>query len=137
MLTAAITPRLTVMAKMNNTIHIINLLAFVANVKLAHWQAPTLNGNLHRIYGELCEAIEEKVDYFSEVLLGKLGTRDIDVSAVMLNNHISVNELIGAGLDTVDEAIAEFEKNEGNEDLLNILADIKAAINHAKYHAQI
>ena len=122
---------------MNETIHIINLLAFVTNVKLAHWQAPTLNGNLHRIYGKLYEAIEEKVDYFSEVLLGKLGTRDVEVSAVMLNDHMDAKELIEAGLDTVNDAIAEFEKNEGNEDLLNILADIKAAINHAKYHAQI
>lgn len=122
---------------MNETIHIINLLAFVANVKLAHWQAPTLNGNLHRIYGELYEAIEDKVDHFAEVLLGKLGTRDIEVSAVMLNDHISAKELIQEGMSVVDDAIARFEEKDGNEDLLNILADIKAAINHAKYHAQI
>jgi DNA-binding ferritin-like protein len=122
---------------MNQTIHIINLLAFQANVRLAHWQSPTLSGNLHRIWGKLYAAIDDKIDYFAEVLLGKLGTREIDVSAVMLNDHIDVKELIDEGISVVEDAIYEFSKDEGNEDLINILAEIKAAINHAKYHAQL
>ena len=110
---------------------IAELLAFKTNVQLAHWQADSRT-NDHATLGKLYEQLDEQVDLYTETVLGKAGTREIEASNIVLTAKADYSELLKAGLDTVAAACAEFKQGE-DDDVRNILADITGAINHAKY----
>lgn len=98
------------------------LVRFATAVKRAHWAADTA-GTAHEALGELYEAVEGLTDKFVEVGRGKDGApaEPQDYAALADEGAAAVEEM-RAGLDP-----------ERDQDLLNVLADVDAAVNKARY----
>ena len=110
--------------------HIIALVAFNTSVQLAHWQASSKT-NEHRALGDLYGRMVELTDDFAELVLGKNGNRDLPTV-----KSIPLAGLVSLGIQTVLTARSEIT-DARDEDLANILADMSAALNKAKYLLEI
>ena len=105
---------------------ICSLVSYNASLLLAHWQADTVT-NEHKTLGDLYDDMVYLVDDFAEVVMGKYGLVDsCDGKITTLDNPTA------AGLEVVKEAQGEFTVGE-DDDVLNILADMSAALNKAAY----
>ncbi len=107
------------------------LVAYNANVRLAHWQADSV-GNAHRTLGDLYGALDGLTDDLAELVLGKAGTRALPGATLELVSGYDTGRLIGDGLGTVAELREAMEPGV-DDDALNVLADMSAALNKAKY----
>tara|TARA_R110000868_G_scaffold245626_7_gene502218 strand:+ start:3959 stop:4321 length:363 start_codon:yes stop_codon:yes gene_type:complete len=120
---------------MKNTTHITRLLALTANVKLAHWQADSTT-NDHKTLGKLYDKLDELVDAYAEITLGKNGSREITISNIILTPNANHRDILNIGLEVVANACHELTAGE-DDDLNNILADITGEINRTKYLLQV
>ena len=107
------------------------LLAFNANLRLAHWQADSTT-NDHRTLGDLYEAWDGLTDTLVEMVLGKEGTRAVPGAEMKLEADFSLKTLLTTGEELIGEVRDQFEPGE-DDDALNVLADMSAALNKAKY----
>ncbi len=114
-----------------NTIRFIELLGWLDNVKVAHWQADTVT-NTHRALGDLYDAAAGLVDDLAELAMGKSGSREFVSQQVLVIPNVGLAELLAEGLEIVAECRTECAAGV-DDDLLNNLADISATINKAKY----
>ena len=114
---------------------ILQLVAFQTNLLLAHWQADTLT-NAHKALGDLYAEVSEKIDELSEVSMGKDNDREFPEETFQIAPDLALPELFYFGLGAV-AAFRETCTPGEDDDLLNIAADISAAINHAKYFLRI
>lgn len=114
--------------------NILTLVALTASLRVAHWQART-DVNDHRAIGDLYEAMDSLTDRFAETAIGRLGDRRFESVTADLNAHTPA-ELIALGLQTAGSLIAEAAQDDA-QDLLNIAADMQAALNRAKYFLTI
>jgi hypothetical protein len=114
---------------------ILHLLAFKTNVQLAHWQADTLS-NAHKTLGDLYDAVDEALDAFTETAIGKTNDREFPEDTCQIAPGIPYSELLAFGLGTVASLRSTCTPGE-DDDLLNMAAEISAAINHAKYFLRI
>lgn len=110
---------------------IIDLVAFNVNVQLAHWRANTVT-NEHRTLGDLYDATSELTDTLAELIFGKAGSVDLPPRKIEALGKVAPAELLKTGLQTVASLRAELKAG-ADDDALNVLADISAAINRAKY----
>lgn len=118
---------------------IVDLLAFMANLRLAHWVAPTRT-NEHRALGDLYETLDGLVDEFAEVCLGKSGERtfpagDGEDDCGYSIGPMAPESVLESGLETIS-AIREGLTVGPDDDLLNLVADMSAAINRTRYLLQ-
>lgn len=100
-----------------------------ANLQLAHWAADTVT-NAHKALGELYSSISELVDDFAEAYAGKTGslpTRNQECEVCLVATD---EELFDTGMSVIEECR---EKVGGDDDLLNILADMEGAYSKARY----
>lgn len=104
------------------------LVAYNGGLQIAHWMADTVT-NEHKALGELYDSMIALTDDFAEVYMGKYG-----VMAFVPN--IKIEDLgkspCAKGCDLVYQICENFDEEE-DSDLLNILADMKIALNKAKY----
>lgn len=107
------------------------LVAYTGNVRLAHWQADSVN-NAHAALGGLYEAMEGLTDTLAEMVLGKAGSRELPGAKLDLVAGFDHAELVAGGLELVGEIRGEMEGGK-DDDALNVLADMSAALNKAKY----
>ena len=110
-------------------------LSLLANIRLAHWQADSRT-NEHKALGDLYESVDGSVDEMVEILLGKNGSRDVDAKGLTLFANADLAQLLEAGMEIVEHIRTELETGT-DDDMLNILADISAALNKAKYLLQL
>ena len=103
-----------------------SLLALLSNVRVAHWNASTTT-NEHRALGELYEALDSTVDTFVELYMGKR-----KIAACGDAPASPVPEMLEGGCSAVSELRKALTVGE-DDDLLNALADIEAALSKAKY----
>lgn len=113
-----------------NATNIISLLAFNANLQLAHWQADTLT-SAHETLGKLYLELGELTDSLAEVYFAKSGNTNFEPAEINLVPNATHADLIATGLKIVGEI--ESSLVEADTDLANIAADIRIAINRAKY----
>lgn len=103
------------------------LVAYNGSLQIAHWRANTIN-NEHKALGDLYETMTDLTDEFAEVYMGKYGVIEFPSKAIIRDIEKSP---IAEGLKIIKEAESYFNKND--DDLLNIIADMKIALNKAKY----
>jgi hypothetical protein len=110
---------------------IVEILFSLANLRIAHWQASTKT-NEHRALGDLYEALDGLVDDFTEVLMGFEGSRDMPSTSAKISGGNGYEAIVDS-LKTATETLCTASKSAGADDLANIAADMKQAVNKAKY----
>lgn len=105
---------------------ICSLVAYNASLLLAHWRADTVT-NEHKALGDLYEKMSDLVDDFAEVTMGKYGLVDTCSGKIT-----TLKNPAAEGLEIVEEAQGEFTVGQ-DDDVLNILADMSAALNKTAY----
>ncbi len=118
-----------------NRLQSIQLLGLVANVHVAHWQA-SRKTNEHAALGELYEAILPMVDALTELAIARDGDAEFPAVNIAITNRAAYPELLAGGLALVAEIRATCTAGV-DDDLLNILADIAAAIRLAGYKLEV
>jgi len=105
-------------------------LGFVSSLRVAHWNANT-STNEHKALGELYGSMDDLIDDYAEISLGKSGQK---VSASEFNSYPTGDNgaLIQAGSDIVAGERSRLKQG-NDDDLLNILADMDTALNKARY----
>lgn len=114
-----------------NRIQSIQLLGFRDNVHVAHWQAPRKT-NEHATLGELYDAILGKIDELTELAISKDGDLEFPSVNIGIVNRAEYGELLASGLALLDDIRATFTPGK-DDDSMNILADISAAIRRTGY----
>jgi hypothetical protein len=109
---------------------LIELLAFHANALLAHWVAPTRT-NEHAALGELYEGLTPLIDELAEITMGKDGDRRFPTDAYTLA-PMAHEDLLAAGIETLSAIHASLVIGR-DDDSLNLVADMSALINRARY----
>ena len=109
---------------------ITDLMAFNANLQLAHWQADTRT-NVHKTLGDLYGTMQELTDTFAEVVLGIDRNVTFEKATILLTPNVTLGELISTGRGLVGAIYKEIPLNQ--PDVQNIVADMLAAINRAAY----
>jgi hypothetical protein len=112
--------------------HITELVALLANIQISHWQASSRD-NTHETLGNLYSDFSKLVDKFSEVALGKSGSREIPGAGPFeLKTNFPPLELLNEGFETLEEIRKTLEIGP-DDDLLSIVAEMSEALNYAKY----
>lgn len=114
-----------------NLSHVITLQSLAVNVQLAHWQADTLT-SAHETLGGLYASLTSLTDSLAEVAMGKAGAREFPAETIAVTPNAGYADLIASGLSALADIRAEL-KTPDDDDLLNIVADLSAALNKAKY----
>lgn len=101
--------------------------------RFLHWQ--TFGDAKHRTYGEIYEGLDDLIDKFTEVMMGKYGRPKFepefaimfqDISALSIQNFIDgITEFLVSMSDQLD---ARYDS-----DLLNLRDEMLALINKSKY----
>lgn len=118
--------------------NILNLMQFNANLQVAHWQAPTKT-NEHSALGELYEKMIDLTDEFVETYFGTVGSRELETGEdgemeIEIVQNMEPLLVIQGGLSVIDELKSAL--SEDSDDLLNILADMRGALNKTLYKLQ-
>lgn len=107
---------------------IAHLVSYNGSLQMAHWLADTVT-NEHKALGDLYESMVDLVDSFAEVYMGKHGV-------VSFPDDTEIEDITDApaskGLEVVDRLQSYFQEGV-DSDLLNILADMQAAMHKAQY----
>ena len=112
-------------------LHSIQLLGVRDNVHIAHWQA-SRKTNEHATLGELYEAILPLIDELTELAIARDGILDFPDTEISIVNRLAEPDFLTAGLALLAE-IRDTFKPGNDDDALNIIADIAAAIRRAGY----
>ena len=113
----------------------IQLLGFRDNVHVAHWQAPRKT-NEHATLGELYDAILEQIDKLTELAIARDGDLEFPAVNIGIVNRAPYAELLGSGLALLAEIRSTFAAG-NDDDALNVIADIAAAIRRAGYKLEV
>lgn len=103
-------------------------------VKLYHWQ--TFEYSRHKATDKLVEKLDESIDKFTEVFMGKYGRPHFTAKNGTLKLHdITDKKAINTLNDCVNYLIKDLPKKlkKTDTDLLNIRDEILADINQARY----
>jgi hypothetical protein len=102
------------------------LVAYNGSLLMAHWAADTVT-NEHKALGDLYDSMVELTDSFAEVYMGKCGVVEpTEQTITVLSNPTE------EGLSLVEDLLSNFTEGE-DDDLINILADMQAALHKAQY----
>lgn len=113
----------------------IQLLGFRDNLHVAHWQAPRKT-NEHATLGELYEAILGGIDELTELAISKDGELSFPEATIGIINRATQPDLLIGGMTLLAEIRATLTAGV-DDDSLNILADISAAIRRAAYKLEV
>ncbi len=114
---------------------ILKLLLLNASVRVAHWRASTKT-NEHAALGGLYSAVDDFVDSFVEMAMGREGHRDFSSVSGEVNASASNGELI-KDLRAAAEGLLEEAKSKNAEDLVNTAAELIGAVNKAAYLLEV
>lgn len=112
---------------------ILFLVSFNASLHVAHWSADTVT-NEHKALGDLYDAMDGLTDSFAETAISRIGTRAFpNMSCDIVRPY---PQLIEEALEVVKDLFVQCQKDNA-QDLLNITADMQAALNKAKYFLRL
>lgn len=112
---------------------ILFLVSLNASLRIAHWSADTVT-NEHKALGDLYDALDGLTDDFAETAIPRIGTRDFpNMTSDLVRSY---PQLIEDALEVVGELFAQCQADNA-QDLLNIAADMQAALNRAKYFLRL
>ena len=114
---------------------ILKLLLLNASVRVAHWRASTKT-NEHAALGGLYSAVDDFVDAFIEMEMGRAGSRDFSSTSGEINASASNEELV-KDLRTAAVGLLEEAKSKNAEDLINMAAELIGTINKAAYLLEV
>lgn len=116
-------------------IFIKKLLEMQIQFRILHWQ--TKSYAQHKALGELYENLDDLIDDFAEIILGKSGNRfdfDSEFSIVLKNMELSgTSEFISEGVEDIINISNDFLDDDTDTDLLNLKDEIIALLNKTKY----
>ena len=112
---------------------ILKLVQIQNQFRFLHWQ--TFGDAKHRAYGELYDSIGDRIDTFTEAMMGKYGRPDFESEFVIAFQDIqSIN--IQNFIDGIVEFLVSMTESldtKYDTDLLNIRDEILGSINKLKY----
>ena len=112
---------------------VVKFMELLVMIKLYHWK--TFSYAIHKSTDELYSSLNENVDNFVEVLLGKTGVRTNltnthKLSLIDLSNKNQLHKEINKNIDyLINLSNNHFMKSPENSDLLNIRDEIVAILN--------
>lgn len=101
--------------------------------RFLHWQ--TFGDARHRTYGEIYEGLDDLIDSFAEVMMGKYGRPKFESEFAITFQDISALNMQDF-MDGITEFLVSFTEQldqKYDTDLLNIRDEILAVINKSKY----
>jgi hypothetical protein len=113
---------------------VIKIMNFQQQMKILHWQ--TTSFARHNAYGGIYDSIDDLLDKFAEVCMGKYGRIELtdEISELKLKNmkDFSINSYLNEFCDFLVELTGEFD-DEKDTDVLNIRDEILSEVNKLKY----
>lgn len=107
---------------------------FQQQMRILHWQ--TTSFARHNAYGGIYDTIDDLLDKFAEVCMGKYGRIELndEISELKLKNmkDLSINSYLNEFCDFLIELTGEFD-DEKDTDVLNIRDEVLAEVNKLKY----
>lgn len=108
-----------------------NLLTIVNQLKYYHWGTDSYSK--HKALGDAYDTLNDLVDEFVEILLGKYGK---DLTPISINikteSELDVNSAINEIAEFLSNDLSN-SLNEGDTDLLNIRDEMLSIVNKTKY----
>lgn len=112
---------------------ILKLVQIQTQWRFLHWQ--TFGDAKHRTYGEIYEGLDDLIDSFTEVMMGKYGRPTFDSEFAIMFQDIAALS-IQKFMDGITEFFVSLTDQldpRYDTDLLNLRDEMLAAINKAKY----
>ena len=121
---------------MNSGADIINVLLTLRNqVKIYHWQTGSFAR--HKSTDDLVSSLDDNIDKFVEVHMGKYGVPRFSKNSGKIVVHDASDKnaakLLHAGIRFLEMDLPKFLKKNGDTDLLNIRDEILAGLNQAVF----
>ena len=115
---------------------IINVMLTLRNqVKIYHWQ--TMSFSRHKATDDLVTSLDENIDKFVEVYMGKHGPPTFSGANMKITVHNVVDkkaaELLKAGVEWLTDDLPRFLNKTKDTDLLNIRDEILADLNQVLF----
>ena len=115
---------------------IINVMLTLRNqVKVYHWQ--TMSFSRHKSTDDLVSSLDENIDKFVEVYMGKHGPPNFSGSNMKITVHNVIDkkaaELLKAGVKWLTHDLPRFLNAKADSDLLNIRDEILADLNQVLF----
>jgi len=112
---------------------ILKLVQIQTQWRFLHWQ--TFGDAKHRTYGEIYEGLDDLIDSFTEVMMGKYGRPTFDSEFAIMFQDISALS-IQKFMDGITEFFVSLTDQldpKYDTDLLNLRDEMLAVINKSKY----
>ena len=113
---------------------VIKIMNFQQQMRILHWQ--TTSFARHNAYGGIYDTIDDLLDKFAEVCMGKYGRIELndEISELKLKNmkDLSINSYLNEFCDFLIDLTGEFD-DEKDTDVLNIRDEVLAEVNKLKY----
>jgi hypothetical protein len=107
---------------------------FQQQMKILHWQ--TTSFARHNAYGGIYDSIDDLLDKFAEICMGKYGRIELndEISQLELKNmkDLSINSYLNEFCDFLVDLTDEFD-NKKDTDVLTIRDEILSEVNKLKY----
>lgn len=112
----------------------IRMMNFQQQMRILHWQ--TTSFARHNAYGGIYDSLDDLIDKFVEVCMGKYGRIELndDISSLELKNmkDLSINNYLNEFVDFLLDLTQEFDDKK-DTDVLNIRDEVLAEVNKLKY----
>lgn len=113
---------------------VIKIMNFQQQMRILHWQ--TTSFARHNAYGGIYDTIDDLLDKFAEVCMGKYGRIELndEISELKLKNmkDLSINSYLNDFCEFLVDLTGEFD-DEKDTDVLNIRDEVLAEVNKLKY----
>ena len=113
---------------------VIKIMNFQQQMRILHWQ--TTSFARHNAYGGIYDSIDDLLDRFAEICMGKYGRIELndEISELKLKNmkDLSINSYLNDFCEFLVELTGEFD-DEKDTDVLNIRDEVLAEVNKLKY----
>jgi len=113
---------------------VIKIMNFQQQMKILHWQ--TTSFARHNAYGGIYDSIDDLLDKFAEICMGKYGRIELndEISQLELKNmkDLSINSYLNEFCDFLVDLTDEFD-NKKDTDVLTIRDEILSEVNKLKY----
>lgn len=112
----------------------IQMMNFQQQVRIFHWQ--TTSYARHNAWGTIYDNLDDLIDKFVEVCMGKYGRVELsdDISTLKLSNmkELKTNDFINKFIDFLLDLDNQFDTKK-DTDVLNIRDEVLAEVNKLKY----
>lgn len=113
---------------------VMTMVGFQQQMRILHWQ--TKKYSRHIAYGSIYDTLDDLIDTFTEVCMGKYGRIELgdDLGNISLKNmdEIGVNDYLNDFVEFLNGLNDDFDQSK-DSDVLNIRDEIMGEVNKLKY----